>query len=160
MRVIGVDPGYDRVGVAVIEYGDNHRERLIFSTCIETDRKTALPDRLHAIGTRFQQLIVTYTPTTLAMETLFFNKNQKTALGVAEARGMLLHIAKAAELQIYEFSPQEVKVATTGYGNSDKKAVTEMVKRLVPGAPATALDDEYDAIAVGVTCLAHHGRNT
>ena len=71
---------------------------------------------------------------------------------------MLMYIAQANKCAVYEFSPQEIKVAITGYGKSDKQAVIDMVKRLVPNAPTNALDDEYDAIAVGVTCLAHHGR--
>jgi Holliday junction resolvasome RuvABC endonuclease subunit len=60
---------------------------------------------------------------------------------------------------VHEFSPQAIKIATTGYGNSDKVAMTAMVKQLVPDVPLDALDDEYDAIAVGITCLAHFGRN-
>ncbi len=71
---------------------------------------------------------------------------------------MLIYLAKQANCDVYEFNPQEIKVAITGYGKSDKTAVIDMVKRLVPNAPLTALDDEYDAIAIGVTCLAHHGR--
>ncbi len=60
---------------------------------------------------------------------------------------------------MYEFGPQEIKIAVTGYGKSDKGAIIDMVKRLIPAAPTAALDDEYDAIAVGITCLAHHGRS-
>jgi len=59
---------------------------------------------------------------------------------------------------VYEFGPQEIKIAVTGYGKSDKTAVIDMVKRLVPNSPDSVLDDEYDAIAVGITCLAHYGR--
>ena len=67
-----------------------------------------------------------------------------------------MFLARKHHCVVYEFGPSEIKVATTGYGKSDKAAVVQMVKRLVKGAPETALDDEYDAIAVGVTCLAHH----
>ena len=157
MRVIAVDPGYDRLGVAVMEYQDQ-KETLVFSTCLESDRTQPLPERLEALGKEFLKLINTYRPTALAIETLFFNQNQKTAIGVAQARGMLLYLAKADGCQIYEFGPQEIKVAITGYGKSDKAGVIDMIKRLIPTAPARALDDEYDAIAVGITCLAHHGR--
>ena len=90
---------------------------------------------------------------------LFFNKNQKTAMGVAQVRGILVYLAQSHDCQVYEFGPQEIKIAVTGYGKSDKSAVIDMVKRLIPSAPNKALDDEYDAIAVGITCLAHHGRN-
>lgn len=158
MRVIGIDPGYDRLGVAVMEYREG-KEHLLYSTCIESDKKQSLPERIHMVGDAFLNLLETYGPDTFAVETLFFNKNVKTALGVAEARGALLYLAKSAGCSVYEFSPQQIKSAITGYGNSDKQAVIAMVGRLITGAPAKALDDEYDAIAVAVTCLASHGRN-
>jgi crossover junction endodeoxyribonuclease RuvC len=158
MRVIGIDPGYDRLGVAVMEY-DNGREVLLHSSCVESNRAHSLPDRIHTIGDGFLSLIEEFNPDTLAIETLFFNKNVKTAIGVAEARGALLYIAKSAGCGIYEFSPQQIKSAVTGYGKSDKKAVIDMVIRLVKNAPTKALDDEYDAIAVAVACLATYGRN-
>lgn len=157
MRVIGVDPGYDRLGVAVLEY-ENGVEKLIHSSCIETDRKNHLNDRLRELGDKFTNLLTTYKPDTLGIETIFFNTNQKTAIGVAEARGILIYLAMMHDCAIYEFGPQEIKVAVTGYGKSDKAAVIDMVKRLIPNSPITALDDEYDAIAVGITCLAHYGR--
>jgi len=71
----------------------------------------------------------------------------------------VIYLAQAANCHIYEFGPQEVKVAVTGYGKSDKAGVISMIQKLLPQAPLKALDDEYDAIAVGITCLAHHGRN-
>jgi crossover junction endodeoxyribonuclease RuvC len=71
-------------------------------------------------------------------------------------RGVLLFLAKEAGCVVYEYGPQEIKVAVTGYGKSDKSAVIDMVKRLVLNTPEDALDDEYDAIAVAVTCLAHY----
>lgn len=157
MRVISVDPGYDRVGVAVLELEDGS-EKLLFSECIETDKKQDLHERQFDLGEKFEKTVKKYSPDTLAIETLFFNKNVKTAIGVAEARGVIIYIAKKNGCQVFEFGPQEIKIAVTGYGKSDKGAVIDMVKRLVPAAPLKALDDEYDAIAVGVTCLAHHGR--
>jgi crossover junction endodeoxyribonuclease RuvC len=157
MRVISIDPGYDRLGVAVME-SSPQGEVLLYSACIETNRADNLPERLVTIGEEFSRLLIEYRPDALGIETLFFNKNIKTAIGVAQARGTLLYLAKKASCTIYEFGPQEIKTAVTGYGKSDKKAVIDMVIRLVPGAPKTALDDEYDAIAVGVTCLATYGR--
>lgn len=157
MRVISVDPGYDRIGVAIMDFTDN-KELLLHSECITTDKLTSLPERIFLLGTRFEELLQQYSPTALGIETLFFNKNQKTAIGVAQARGTLLYLARTHDCAIYEFGPQEVKVAITGYGKSDKRAVIDMIMRLVPNAPPDALDDEYDAIAVGITCLAHHGR--
>ncbi|MEM9336757.1 MAG: crossover junction endodeoxyribonuclease RuvC [Patescibacteria group bacterium] len=158
MKVIGIDPGYDRLGVAVLESGSGGNEQLLYSTCLETPKEHDLPDRLAQLGSEFSQLLKEHQPDAIAIETLFFNKNQKTAIGVAQARGMIIYLGKMANCAVYEFGPQEIKIAVTGYGKSDKGAVIDMVKRLVSDAPETALDDEYDAIAVGITALAHHGR--
>lgn len=155
MKVIGVDPGYDRLGVAVMEK-DGSRERLLFSTCIMTDKNATLPERIGELGAKLRSLINEHRPDQMAIETLFFNKNQKTAVAVAEARGVVIFLAREYGAAVKEFGPAEVKVAVTGYGKSDKTAVTDMLKRLVPDIPPKALDDEYDAIAVAVTALAHH----
>ena len=157
MKVLAIDPGYDRLGVAVMEYQAG-KEVIIYSTCIETDKKSELTERLYEIGKIVSTLLLKYKPDTVAVETLFFNKNIKTAIGVAEARGIIIYLAKQAKCQLYEFGPQEIKIAVTGYGKSDKQAVFAMIKRLLPDVPPKALDDEYDAIAVGVTCLAQYGR--
>lgn len=155
MRVLALDPGYDRLGVAILDRG-THREEYIHSTCILTKRDEPLPTRLLMIGDAVHSLLNTYTPDVVALETLFFNKNQKTAIGVAQARGIILYLAQKQGCSVLEFGPQEIKVAVTGYGKSDKRAVIDMVKRLIRNAPATALDDEYDAIAVGITALAQY----
>jgi len=158
MKVLSIDPGYDRLGVAILEYQAG-KEFLIYSACIETTKSKSLNERLHEIRVAVSDLLETHQPTALAIETLFFNSNQKTALGVAAARGIVIYLAQAAGCHVYEFGPQEVKVAITGYGKSDKSGVISMIRKLLPQAPTKALDDEYDAIAVGITCLAHHGRN-
>lgn len=154
MRVIGIDPGYDRLGVAVMEHG-NGKEVLLFSTCITTDKNAPLEERLFSLGKEIETLFKEHTPDAVGIETLFFNKNQKTGIAVAEARGIIVYLAKAAGCSVHEYGPQAIKVAVTGYGNSDKEAVTAMVQRLVKNVPKDALDDEYDAIAVAITTLAH-----
>ncbi len=153
MRILACDPGYDRLGVAILEK-ENGKEQLLFSSCVTSDKRDAIADRLHAIGTAFSRLIDEHAPTHIALETLFFSKNVKTAMHVAETRGLLLYIARLKGCTIVEYTPQEVKVAVTGYGKSDKASVTAMVKRLLPSVRADALDDEYDAVAVGITALA------
>ena len=155
MKVLALDPGYDRLGVALLERVDG-KEVLIYSACVETDKKSELTDRLFVVGEAVSKLIKKHKPDAVAIETLFFNKNIKTGIGVAQVRGIIIYLAKQAGCIVYEFGPQEIKVAVTGYGKSDKNAVIDMVKRLIPNAPKTALDDEYDAIAVGITALAHH----
>ncbi len=152
MRVIGIDPGYDRFGMAVLERVDG-KETLIHSTCVLTKRTDALPDRLHTIGDALTAVIVEYAPGSLAVEQLFFNRNVNTALPVAEARGIALYIARSHDVSVYEYSPQAVKLAVTGYGKSEKVQVEEMLKRLIRGVPPKALDDEFDAMAVALTCL-------
>jgi len=155
MKVLGIDPGYDRLGIAVVEK-ENGQEKLLFSECILTDKNADLGARIHIAGQSFNKLLEVHKPDAVALETIFFNKNIKTAIGVAQMRGVLLFLAKEAGCVVSEYGPQEIKTAVTGYGKSDKKAVIDMVKRLVKGVPNSALDDEYDAIAVAVTCLAHY----
>ncbi len=155
MRVLGIDPGYDRMGVAVIER-NGKIDTLLHSACVTTAKTDTFPDRLVAIGTALTSLLIEHKPELVAIETLFFNKNVKTAIDVAQARGTIIFLARTHGATVVEYSPQQVKVAITGHGASDKTAVTVMVKRLVVGAPDTAHDDEFDAIAVAVTALAHH----
>jgi crossover junction endodeoxyribonuclease RuvC len=155
MRIIAFDPGYDRLGVAVLERV-NGKDALLFSTCVQTRATDDLSDRLLHVGRTVTDLIGEYKPDAVGIETLFFNKNIKTAIGVAQARGIIMYLAKNAGCTVYEFGPQEIKVAVTGYGKSDKTAVISMVRRLIPNTPTGALDDEYDAIAVGITALAHY----
>ncbi len=154
MRVLAFDPGYDRLGVAVLEKVSG-KETLLHSTCVTTHKMDLMPDRLAMIGEAVDLLIQTHTPDIVALETLFFNKNIKTAIVVAEVRGIILYLARHHGRAVMEFGPQEIKIAVTGYGKSDKAAVISMVKRLIPSVPEKALDDEYDAIAVGITALAH-----
>jgi crossover junction endodeoxyribonuclease RuvC len=84
MRVIAIDPGYDRLGVAVMEY-EAGAEKLLHSNCIESNKADTLPDRLHTVGDAFLRIVEEYEPDTFAVETLFFNKNVKTAIGVLAA---------------------------------------------------------------------------
>jgi len=155
MKALGIDPGYDRLGVAVVEIVDG-KETVVFSTCIETDKDQPLSKRLLAAGTELTEILKRYQPELIGIETLFFNKNVKTAIGVAQARGMILYLGEQHGCQLFELGPQEIKVALTGYGKSDKSAVLAMVKRLAHNVPPKAIDDEYDAIAVAMTALAHH----
>ncbi len=156
MKVLAIDPGYDRLGIAVLSSVAGKTE-LVYSDCIVTDRSLSLPERLFQVGDAIATLLATHDPDTVAIETLFFNKNVKTAIGVAQSRGIIIYLAQRAHCVVHEFGPQQIKVAVTGHGGSDKTAVIAMTKRLVANCPLTALDDEYDAIAVGITCLAHYG---
>lgn len=151
MRVLAIDPGYDRLGVAVIE-GDPSRPTLIMSTCVEPP-KGLREERLGEVSRAVSEAILSYTPDVLAIETLFFSINKKTAIGVAEARGAVLAAAGRANLPIIECSPQQVKIAVTGHGGSNKATVASMLPRLISLPLKKRLDDELDAIAIGITGL-------
>lgn len=153
MRVLSIDPGFDRVGVAVLE-GASGSEVLLHSDCIQTNRKDDFPVRLHEIGATIKALLNTYAPDTVAIETLFFNTNQKTAMRVAEARGVVIYEAQQYGCTIYEHTPLEIKIALTGYGKASKEQVAHMVCNIVQVAEGVKHDDELDAIAVGITCIA------
>jgi crossover junction endodeoxyribonuclease RuvC len=149
--VLGVDPGFDRIGVAILE-----NKEVLFSDCIETKRKLPHSERLLEIGKVIKKVIKKWNPTTLAIESLFFNQNITNALKVSEARGIIIYEAVGAGLEICEYSPQAVKIAVTGYGKTDKIQMATMVKKLVGLSVKSSkrLDDEIDAIALGITHLA------
>lgn len=151
IRVLAVDPGYDRLGLAVIE-GDPSRPTHVWSTCVQPP-KGAREMRLAAVYAAVEQAITEHSPALVALESLFFTKNQSTGIGVAEARGAVLAAAGRAGLSAHEFSPQAVKLAVTGYGNADKAAVMNMVPRLITLPEKKRLDDEFDAIALGIAAL-------
>lgn len=153
MKILAVDPGYDRLGLAVLEKQIG-KESVLFSSCVSTDRKQPHERRLHVIGDEIAGAIKKWKPKALAIETLFLVTNHKTAMRVAEARGVILYEAARAKLPVFEYTPLQIKIAVTGYGRSDKKQVTEMVKKLIMLPDKKRLDDEYDAIAVGLTCFA------
>ncbi len=152
MRVLAIDPGYDRLGIAVVE-GDASRPTLLWSDCV-TPEKGAGSERLAHISRTVSDAIATYTPDVLAIETLFFSINKKTALGVAEARGAILAAAGSASLPVAEYSPQQVKSAVTGYGGADKAAMARMIPLLLVLPKRKRVDDELDAIGIGITALA------
>lgn len=156
MRVLAIDPGYDRIGVAILEKELGGKEQVIFSECFTTERKEYMVDRLTSLGLHTEELINIYAPDAFAIETLFFQKNTKTAMRVAEARGILIYTAKRSTIPVYEYNPGEIKVAVTGDGKADKTSVITMVHRLVQLSETDKKrhDDELDAIAVGLTHLA------
>ena len=153
MKVIAIDPGYERMGVAIIEK-TSREEVLLFSECFKTSSKIPHAERLKLIGQEIEKLIKKHKPDAMAIETLFFKNNQKTGMLVAEARGVMLYVASKLGLRVVEFSPMAIKIAVTGYGSSDKEQVTYMVEKLIKIKEKIKYDDEYDAIAVGITYFA------
>ncbi len=159
MKIIGIDPGYGRLGIAIIEKKSRQeKETLIHSECFTTTGE--IYDRLTSIGKHIKNLLEKYSPDVLVMETLFITKNQKTAMHVAETRGIIAYEARLHGLPISEYSPPQIKLAITGHGGSDKKSIIKMIPLLiVMGPDLKKLDDEYDAIAVALTCAAHSQNN-
>lgn len=154
MRILAIDPGYNRLGVAILEKLPRQKETLLYSACATTPKTRSHPERLLHIANEVRKVLDAFRPEALAIETLFLSVNQKTAMPVAEARGAILVEAARAGLPVYEYTPLQIKVAVTGYGKSDKRQVAEMVRKLIDLPPRRRLDDEYDAIAVGLTHFA------
>ena len=153
--ILACDPGYGRLGVAILQ-GSVHESSLLYSTCLETSKNDSQPKRLAFLHNELSKLVETYTPDAIALETLFFSNNQKTVIAVAEARGMIVTLAGIKNIPLIEHSPQQIKLAVTGYGNASKKDVIGMTKRLIPTVAPNALDDEYDAVALSICALASH----
>lgn len=151
MRVLAIDPGYDRLGMAVLE-GSASKPNLLWSTCVEIP-KGERETRLAHVYSNVMNVAKEYRPDLFALESLFFSTNKKTALGVAEARGSALSAASHAGLPVREVAPGTVKLAVTGNGRADKKAIAQMIPLLVHLPPKKRLDDELDAIAVGIAAL-------
>lgn len=150
MRILGIDPGYDRLGVAMIEK-DNGSETLLYSDCFETDSKLTFHDRLRLVGAEVENVIHSYTPHQLGIENVFFNTNQKTAMHIGEVRGAILYIAGQNDLEIFEYTPPQIKAAVAGTGRGTKKDVITMLHKLIDINKKIRHDDEYDAIAVALT---------
>ncbi|MBE6563785.1 MAG: crossover junction endodeoxyribonuclease RuvC [Ruminococcaceae bacterium] len=155
MRIIGIDPGLAIVGYGVLEYKAGRFTTLAYGS-ITTPAHTEIPDRLQSIYHQLDDLIKMYRPEDIAVEELFFHNNQKTVISVAEARGVILLCAKMNGLNIYEYTPLQVKQAVVGYGRAEKKQVISMVTSLLNLKEPPKPDDTADALAIAV-CRAHSG---
>ena len=156
MKILGIDPGYDRLGIAILEKPAKGKESVIYSDCFTTSKKDNIYARLLQIGTEVSRLLDEFKPEKLAIETLFIDNNQKTAMRVSEARGIIIYEAAKRGIPIFEYSPMEIKMAVTGDGTSDKARIIKMVNLLVKLPAKKTHDDEYDAVAVALTCSARN----
>ena len=149
MRILGVDPGYHRTGLAVIELAGN-KITLVDSRLIETSPSEELAVRLLQIYNELENEIILFNPVSVAVEELFFAKNVKTAISVAHARGVVLLAAAKNGLTISEYKPAVIKLALTSNGNATKSQVLFMVERLLDRKFEKRCDDEIDAIAAAI----------
>jgi crossover junction endodeoxyribonuclease RuvC len=159
MRVLSIDPGYERLGIAIIEKDKekkNEKEVYIYSETFQTSSKLPFVERLLLLGQRVEEIIKEHKPDILSIEKLFFNTNQKTATNVAETRGVIIYLSLKNKMKVYEYTPLEIKLAVGGHGRADKKQVIFMVKQLISITKEVKYDDEYDAIAVGLTFFAYN----
>ena len=155
MIILGIDPGIAIVGYGVVEYTKG-KFRLIAMGSIETPAGIDVEERLRMVYDDMCELIDTYRPDEMAIEELFFNTNQKTAIAVAEARGVILLSAVQRRVPISEYTPLQVKQSVVGYGRAEKKQVITLVGMILGMENGPKLDDTADALALAI-CHAHTG---
>lgn len=149
MRVLGIDPGTDRVGFAVLDF--EKQKFTYIASGILPIQGSEHAEKLLQIEKGVFKIIKKYKPTGGGVEKLFFSKNQKTALAVAEARGVILKALVEKKIQVVEINPNEIKMFLTGYGNADKRAVANMAQKFIGKSVHADFDDETDAIAIAIT---------
>lgn len=150
MRILGIDPGYAIVGWGVVDYQGNRFAPVGYGS-ITTPAGVPFELRLKEVYEGMAELCETYRPDALAIEQLFYQHNQTTVIGVAEARGVILLAAAQAGVPIFEYTPMQVKQSVTGYGGAVKKQVQEMTRRLLRLDAVPKPDDTADALAMAIT---------
>ena len=155
MRILGIDPGYAIVGFGVVDYAGANFAPIEYGAIL-TEAHTPFTQRLCSIDTDMQEILRRYQPDCMAIERLYFTTNQKTAIDVAQARGILILAAAQKNIPVYEYTPLQVKQAVVGYGRADKKQVITMVTMLLGLQKPPKPDDTADALAIAI-CHAHSG---
>ena len=149
MRVLGIDPGYAIVGWGVVEYAGNRFAPIAYGA-VCTDKDTPFEQRLIEIYDGIKDICTRYQPEALSIEKLYYQHNQTTVIGVAEARGVILLAAAQCGVPIYEYTPMQVKQAVTGYGKAVKKQIQEMTRIKLQLQTIPKPDDTADALAMAV----------
>ncbi len=155
MRILGIDPGYAIVGWGLVRY---ERGRYIPEDfgAVTTAAGVPFHRRLECIYDELTAILTTHRPDAVAIEKLYFQNNQKTAIDVAQARGVIMLAIHKSGVPVYEYTPLQVKSAVTGYGQAQKPQVMEMVKRLLRLRAVPKPDDTADALAIAI-CHAQYG---
>ncbi len=148
--ILGIDPGYDRLGWAIGRSQRQTPEVLAYG-CIQTKKINDLAQRYLSLEEQLTEIIEKWQPTQLAIETLYFARNKNTALKVSESRGVVLSCCARHQLEIFEYHPNTIKLTTTGHGKADKKAVEKMVRLQLKLKDEKIIDDAIDALAIVLT---------
>ncbi|MCC8136323.1 MAG: crossover junction endodeoxyribonuclease RuvC [Ruminococcus sp.] len=154
-RILGIDPGYAIVGFGVLDY-DGVRFTPIEYGAVLTEAGTPFPERLRAIHEDIEFIFNKFKPDSMAVERLYFTSNQKTAIDVAQARGVTILSAATRGIPVYEYTPLQVKQAVVGYGRAEKHQVMEMTRQLLNLSQIPKPDDAADALAIAIC----HGHST
>ena len=152
MIIIGIDPGTATTGFGIIKYDNNQKSefRILEFGVISTSKKDSDAERLKTLYEDLTYLIKKYKPQKIGVEKLFFTSNQKTAMTVSQARGIILLTAKLFNLELNEFTPLQVKSTLCGYGKADKKQVQFMIKQTFGLKSVPKPDDAADALAIAL----------
>jgi crossover junction endodeoxyribonuclease RuvC len=150
MRIIGIDPGTGILGFGVIDIAGK-KVQLVDAGVIRTPVKEDDAVRLETIYQELTDIIMNTKPDVMSVEKLFFSRNVTTAMTVSQARGVVLLCARLAQLPIFEYTPQQIKLSITGYGKADKKQMQEMVRVLLGLKEVPKPDDCADALAAALT---------
>ncbi|MBQ9859316.1 MAG: crossover junction endodeoxyribonuclease RuvC [Clostridia bacterium] len=155
MLILGIDPGYAIIGWGVIRYERGRYIPVDFGA-VTTAAGLPFNRRLEQIYDELTALLARYTPDAVAVEKLYFQNNQKTAIDVAQARGVTMLAIQKSGTPVYEYTPLQVKSAVTGFGQAQKPQVMEMTKRLLRLKAVPKPDDTADALAIAI-CHAQYG---
>lgn len=152
MRILGIDPGTGILGFGVIDVTPGGKISLVDAGVIRTPVKQADSDRLETIYDELHEIIEANKPQVMGVEKLFFARNVTTAMSVSQARGVVLLCGKQHKLDLYEYTPMQIKMAVTGYGKADKKQIQEMVRTMLGLKEVPKPDDAADALAAAICC--------
>ncbi len=156
IRILGIDPGYAIVGFGILDY-DGINFHPVEYGAVTTEAGTIFTERLKAIYEDIEFILDKFKPDCMAVEKLYFTTNQKTAIDVAQARGVTILSAAKRHIPVFEYTPLQVKVSVTGYGKAEKNQMMEMTKNLLGLANIPKPDDAADALAVAI-CHGHSVR--
>lgn len=150
MRILGIDPGTGILGFGVIDTKPGGKAVLVDGGVIRTPVKQPDSERLHTIYDELTEIIQQHKPTVMSVEKLFFSQNVTTAMSVSQARGVVLLCGIQNNLELFEYTPQQIKQALTGYGKADKKQIQEMVRVILKLNEVPKPDDCADALAAAI----------